>query len=88
MKAKAKNNISSLSNALENTRTEARNHASGLEKTYTVLKEPMSRRSIMQNNPNLPQGLPMEQLIKLASSAQGQALLAHLQQNLQQGNTF
>ena len=35
----------------------------------------------MQNNPNFPKGLPMEQLIKLANSAQGQALLAQLQQN-------
>ena len=35
----------------------------------------------MQNNSNIPQGLPMEQLVKLANSPQGKALLAQLQQN-------
>lgn len=33
----------------------------------------------MQNLPNLPQGLPMEELMKLANSPKGQALLSQLQ---------
>lgn len=35
----------------------------------------------MQKRPNIPQGLPMEQLMRLASSPEGQAILAQLQQN-------
>ena len=35
----------------------------------------------MQNFSGFPQGLPMEQLMQFANSAQGQALLAQLQQN-------
>ena len=34
----------------------------------------------MQNFPNLPQGLPMDKIMRLANSPQGQALLAQLQQ--------
>lgn len=33
----------------------------------------------MQNRPDLPQGLPMEELMKLAATPQGQALLSQLQ---------
>ena len=35
----------------------------------------------MQNFQNLPQGLPMDIIMQLAASPQGQALLAQLQQN-------
>lgn len=34
----------------------------------------------MQNFQNLPQGLPLDKIIQLAASPQGQALLAQLQQ--------
>lgn len=34
----------------------------------------------MHNFQNLPQGLPMDKIMKLAASPQGQALLAQLQQ--------
>lgn len=35
----------------------------------------------MENRPDYPQGLPMEEVMKLAGTPQGQALLAQLQQN-------
>ena len=35
----------------------------------------------MQQFQNLPQGLPMEKIVQLANSPQGQALLAQLQQS-------
>ena len=34
----------------------------------------------MQDQPNSPQGLPLEEIMKLAATAEGQALLAHLKQ--------
>lgn len=40
----------------------------------------------MQNHPNIPKGLPLEEMMKLASSAEGQALLSQLQQ--QHGKTM
>jgi hypothetical protein len=40
----------------------------------------------MQNYPNIPKGLPLEEMMKLASSAEGQALLSQLQQ--QHGKTM
>lgn len=33
----------------------------------------------MSNRPDLPQGLPMEELMKLANSPQGQSILSQLQ---------
>lgn len=35
----------------------------------------------MQNNPSYPPGLPIEQMLKLASTPQGQAVLSQLQNN-------
>lgn len=40
----------------------------------------------MQERPNIPQGLPLEEIMKLAATAEGQALLAQLQQ--QHGKTM
>lgn len=40
----------------------------------------------MQERPNIPQGLPLEEIMKLAATAKGQALLAQLQQ--QHGKTM
>ena len=35
----------------------------------------------MQNPSNIPQGLPLEKIMKLASTPQGQALITQLQQH-------
>ncbi len=35
----------------------------------------------MQDRPNIPQGLPLDKIMKLAATAEGQALLAQLQQH-------
>lgn len=35
----------------------------------------------MQQQPKIPQGLPMEQIMKLAATPQGQAVLSQLQSN-------
>ena len=35
----------------------------------------------MHNQPDIPQGLPLEKIMKLASTPQGQAILSQLQQN-------
>lgn len=35
----------------------------------------------MQDRPNIPQGLPLDKIVKLAATEEGQALLAQLQQH-------